>query len=156
MRIKNLDQLKRISNDLNQELLLRSLGNKHENEVIEIVITGNGKEEYSTVAEGISNLKDYVNEIDGDDVKFLFKNDPSQQAAFNIKISASFQRNIDTDEIDSEKIKELVSRICQIKAEEMTCGRDKKDLIKNLEQKIQSKRRTNPSKTSNKKKGAEK
>ncbi len=115
MKVNSLDDLKKIKSRHQEDMLLREIGHMHDNELLNIVITGNETEYYSDISKQIKSLKDYIDKYVDENVKLIYKDDPSQNSKFKIEISYNYTMEQETDSIKADIIKEFISKIYLLK-----------------------------------------
>lgn len=114
MKVKNLEELKKIKDEMVWEVNLRRLGNMQKDQIIDVEIISNGTNDYEKCSEGISKLNDHVHSLGEKDVRFILNMDPDQKEEYKIKVRASFEKEITSSTIDSKEVKSFLDEICKI------------------------------------------
>lgn len=132
MKVKDLNELKKIKKDMVEELNLRRLGNLHKDQLIDVEIISNGKNDYFKCSEGISKLNDHVHKLGAYNVRFTLNTDPDLEEEYKIKVRAIFEREMNSSTIDSAEVKSFIEEICKLKTTKGNFGTEDSSKVKEV------------------------
>lgn len=132
MKVKDLNELKKIKKDMVEEINPRRLGNLHKDQLIDVEVISNGKNDYFKCSEGISKLKDYVHKLEAYNVRFTLNTDPDLEGEYKIKVRAIFEGEMNSSNIDSAEVKSFLEEICKLMKAKGNFGTEDSSKVKGV------------------------